>query len=111
LTSLLLAVLPVPVSLVADASRTVFAVAWITSITKLGCDSIGTWVLSTARMIAPIRFARNVADSPESTVFVSHDVPDRLRLRATPGAFRLNRGLVVARLDMPPRPAITTPTM
>jgi len=43
---------------VADDRRTAFVAARITSMTKPGWDSIGTWLLSIAWVVAPIRFAR-----------------------------------------------------
>jgi hypothetical protein len=53
---------------------TEFAALRITSSTRSGCDSIGTWLLATSTMVAAIRFATKRC-SLNGAVFVGHDVP------------------------------------
>src|SRR5262245_59160359 len=68
------------------------AAARITSITSSGRESIGTWLLSTSLMVAPMRFATNCWSS-DGTVrsLVATMYQLGLVFQATPAAFFVNR--------------------
>src|SRR5713101_4453830 len=72
--------------------RTVCAAARITSMTKPGLESMGTWLLSTSKTAAPIRFATKRCSSGwtvRSLLATMYQLG--FDLQAVPSSFWLNR--------------------
>src|SRR2546422_11677230 len=69
-----------------------FAAARITSITRLGFESIGTWLLATSVVVAPTRLARNRSMSGWTVrAFLATMYQLGFDLQAVPPTFALNR--------------------
>src|SRR5258708_4016454 len=69
-----------------------FAAARITSITRLGFETIGTWLLATSVVVAPIRLATNRSMSGWTVrSFLATMYQLGFDLQAVPPTFALNR--------------------